>query len=157
MVNSRDKGAKGERDAAGYFRAFGPPWQDARRLVAAGWSNGSTSSPDRGDLTGLPGLCVQVKNMARRLEGKLLADVWAQTCAQARAAGDNPMPLILEKRTGCADVCRWWLWLNTDSYVRLVTGRWGWVAHPHLVRVELGDLVDDLRLYSLEKLPVDTH
>jgi len=160
MVDSRGKGIKGERDSAAYFRAFGHPWQDARRLVSTGWSNGSTSSPDRGDLTGLPGLCVQVKNMARRLEGKLMADVWHATKQQASIDGLGRMPLILEKRAGSADVGRWWLHLASYDHVRLVTGRVMWVPSSHLVRVELGDVVNDLRLYSLERssaMGVDTH
>lgn len=152
MVNSRNKSIKqGEQPAARYFRAQGPPWQDARRLVAAGWSNSVTESQDAGDLTGLPGLCVQVKALKKPLVGKALADVFAETERQAAACGSGVVPLILEKRAGTTDVGRWWLWLTSAVYVRLVTGRWAWLPEPHLVRVELGAVIGDLRSFSLEQ------
>lgn len=152
VINSRAKGIKGEQDLSRYLRSFGDPWLNARRLVSAGWSNGSTSQPDRGDLTGTPGLCVQSKNLARPLTGKLLADTWHEVRAQAVAVGvPDLVPLIVEKRTGAADPGRWWCWMSAADYIAVVAGRRMWVAAPHLVRVELGDVVNDLRIYSSER------
>lgn len=153
VVNSRTKGIQqGEQPAARYFKSQGPPWQDARRSVAAGWSNATTEFQDTGDLTGLPGLCVQVKALKKPLVGKELADVFAETERQAAASGPGVVPLILEKRAGTTDVGRWWLWLTSDVYVRLVTDRWVWLPEPHLVRVELGAVIGDLRSFSIEQV-----
>lgn len=151
MVDSRAKGATAEQHLAAYLRGHGDPWADARRSVAAGWSNGSTSSPDRGDLTGVPGLCVQVKNTKRAMVDKFLADTWREVRAQAEAAG-NLVPLLVEKRAGAADPGRWWLWMSASDYIAVVVGRRCFVAAPHLVRVELGDVIDDLKIFSRSRV-----
>lgn len=150
MINGRAKGAAAEQQLAKYLRALGPPWSDARRSVSAGWSNGSTSQPDRGDLTGTPGLCFQVKNTQRPLVDKYLADTWRAVRAQAQAAGEL-MPLIVEKRSGAADPGRWWLWIAANDYVLVVVGRPCFIVAPHLVRVELGDVVNDLKIFSASR------
>lgn len=152
MVNSRTKGIKGELDVVKYLRSF-PEWPTARRSVAAGWSNGTTEHQDEGDLVGTPGLCFQVKNLARPLTGKLLTETWRETVAQAMSG--NRHPIIIEKRAGCADVGRWWTHLSSRFYVELLTGSRQLVLTDHLVRVELGDIIGDLRMWSRER--VDTH
>lgn len=152
MVNSRAKGIKGELDVAGYLRSF-PEWPTARRSVAAGWSNGSTEHQDEGDLVGTPGLCFQVKNLARPLTGKMLIDTWRETAAQAFVG--NRHPIIVEKRVGSADVGRWWAHLSSRFYVELITGWRQFVPTEHLVRVELGDIIVSLRMWTREQ--VDTH
>lgn len=145
MVNSRAKGIKGERDVALYFRQF-PEWPKARRLVAAGWRNGSTEHQDEGDLAGVEPFCIQAKNLARPLTGQLLINTWRETCAQAVAG--NRHPIIIEKRAGSADVGRWWAHLSSRFYVALLLGREHLVFSDHLVRVELGDVIGDLRQWA---------
>lgn len=147
-INSRAKGLTAERAVANYLVAQGEPWLEARRSVATGWSTKSTEHLDEGDIAGTPGLCFQVKNLARPLSGKLLIDTWRETQDQARP--DTRVPLIIEKRAGSADVGRWWLHTGCRWYVRMVTGAWRWTGSPHLVRVEVGDVINDLRLYSIE-------
>ena len=149
-VNSRRKGLSAEQAAARYFVAAGCP--DARRSVAAGWRNGATSSPDRGDIDGVPGIGIQVKNLAKPLVGKALADVWVETCAQA----GGRRPLLLEKRAGAADVGRWYAWLSSGFYLELLTGRRQLVMYDHLVRVELGSIIGDLRIWIRTAQPIDT-
>lgn len=148
MVNGRTKGLTAERDLANYLKAQG--WPEARRSVVTG----TFARQDSGDIEGLPGLCVQVKNLATGLSGKLLHATWHQTQAQAeeltRQRGHWCAPLIVEKRAGSADPGRWWCHLSSRFYVRVITGRWMLVTNLHLVRVELGDIVTDLRLWSTE-------
>jgi hypothetical protein len=144
MVNSRAKGIRAEQAVARYFQAAG--CIEARRLVAAGWRNGATSAPDLGDVA-VDGLAVQVKNLAKPLVGKALSDVWADTMAQAAAGRDDRRPILIEKRTGTADVGRWWLWLASEFYLELLTGRTQLVLHDHLVRVELGSVIGDIRIW----------
>lgn len=143
-VNSRRKGITAEQDSVRYFVTHG---LNAYRVVATGVRNGDTVVLDRGDVA-FPGFAVQVKNTARPLSGKRLADVWRETCAQASAAGGEPM--LIEKRVGTANVGQWWLYLDNATYIRLVTGQWSWVAQHHLVRVEVGDVVNDIVLMSRE-------
>lgn len=153
MVNSRNKGLTAERAVANYLKDNGFP--DARRSVATGWSTANSQLPDRGDIDGVRGLAIQVKNLARRLEGKLLIDTWRATVAQAaemtRQTGAAHRPIIIEKRAGSADVGRWWLHTDTGILVRMLTGRWQWVGPNFcLVRVEVGDVINDLRIWSNE-------
>jgi hypothetical protein len=152
MVNSRAKGIGAEQAVARYFRdVAGCP--DARRSVAAGWRNGSTSSPDRGDIDGVPGLCVQVKNLARPLSGKLLDAVWDETRRQALVT--QSVGIVVEKRIGTTDVGRWWMHTSSVFYVEIVTGRPRFVPNFHLVRVELGAVIGDLMMWVRQH--VDTH
>lgn len=142
-INGAVKGKTAERDVANYLKAHGI--ETARRSV----STGTIHTPDRGDIDGVPGFAIQVKNLARRLEGKLLTDVWREAQAQAvalaaqtRAA--SACPVIIEKRAGTADVGRWWLHTDSGIYARMLTGRWQWVGPSfHLVRVEVGDVIGD--------------
>lgn len=164
MVNSRDIGAKAERDIANYFKSRGgPACHNARRLVATGWRNGSTDSPDQGDIAGVPGLCIQSKALAKPLAGKLLADTWSATQQQAAArtaeTRSRHQPIIIERRRGCADVGRWIAHLDARFYTELVTGRAQLVLHNHLLRVDLGDLMPDLRVWIGQHAasPLHTH
>lgn len=145
-INSRRKGINAEQVVARYLVARGLP--DARRSVATGWRNDSTEHADRGDIDGVAGFTIQVKNTAKPLTGQRLADVWRETLSQALPS--LSVPLLLEKRAGSADVGRWWLYLDSPTYVRLVTGEWRWTKDMHLVRVELRDVVDDIVLMSRE-------
>lgn len=147
MVNSRTKGLTAERAVANYFKVHVSP--DARRSVATGWSNGSTEHQDLGDIDGVPGLCLSVKNLARRLEGKLLADTWTEVCRQALP--NLYTAIIIEKRAGTTDVGKWWAHLSSSFYVELLTGRRQLVLNHHLVRVELGAIIDDLRLWCRDR------
>lgn len=155
-VNSRDIGAKGELSVAKYFREQGGPlcWA-ARRRVATGWRNEHTEFADHGDIAGVPGLCLQVKALARPLIGKLLTDTWVATVAQSAALslelGSPVRPMIIEKRRGTADVGQWWAHLAAPFYVELVTGHAQLVLRDHLVRVELGALMPDVRLWLFEQ------
>lgn len=145
-INSRRKGMTAEQDLARFLRGLGGPWADATRAVATGWRNGTTSHQDQGDIAGTPGLCWQVKNLASPLTGKALDDVWAQTRTQA---GVGRLPLLVERRTGAADPRRWWLWVSSVDYIAVVLGRPVFVpTGVHLVRVELGDVLDALWRHS---------
>lgn len=151
-VNGRTKGLTAERAVANYLKAQG--WPDAKRSVATGWSNGSTESGDIGDILGVPGFAVQVKNLKGGLTGKALDDVYQEALAQAvslaRITGRDSAAIIIEKRAGTADVGRWWAHLSNRVYLRALTGRWQFTTRHHLVRVQLGDVIGDLRLWSAE-------
>jgi hypothetical protein len=141
-INSRTKGLQAERDLANYLKANG--LTEARRSVVTG----SSTLADAGDIAGVPGFAIQVKNLARRLEGKLLADTWHAACRQALSmseqTGRHCSAMIVEKRTGSADVGRWWLHTSSVTYLRMVTGKNSWSGWgPHLVRVEVGDVIGD--------------
>jgi hypothetical protein len=103
----------------------------------------------------VPWLCLQVKALARPLTGKLLADTWVATYDQAEAlsldTGRRHYPVIIEKRAGAADVGRWYAHLSSGFYVEVVVGRPQLILQPHLVRVELGDLMPHIRMWLSEQ------
>lgn len=129
---------------AAYFRACG--MTSADRSVATGWNNGIRQSADAGDIKGIPGVCVQVKDWTGTgvLLDTRLASVLAETQAQCVAAG-AVYPVLIEKRRQCADVGKWFAWLPANVYVALITGT---DINPYLevhpIRVELRYIVHHL-------------
>lgn len=147
---NRDKGLKSERDVARYFRDAGIA--TAERRVVTGWHRTDRSDPDLGDIKGVPGICVQVKNYAKPLTGKLLEDAMNETMTQCLASGDA-LPLLIEKRTGHASPGEWWAWMPAHILGALLFGidpyrgeQHDWFTAP--VRIELQHISSHLVRFS---------
>lgn len=82
---SRDKGKRGERELASKLREYG---YDAHRGVQY---KGGADSPD---VTGLPGIHIEVK----RTERLSLYDALAQS---KHDAGENEMPVVVHRKNDC--------------------------------------------------------
>lgn len=82
---SRDKGKRGERELAGILRGYG---FDAKRGVQY------HGGPDSPDVTGLPGVHIEVK----RTEKLSLYDALAQSRADS---GPEEMPVVIHRRNDC--------------------------------------------------------
>lgn len=91
-MNSRQKGARGERELAKALRAYG---YDCRRGQQYCGSNGDA------DVVGLPGIHIECK----RVEKLNLYDAMAQSKADAR---ENEMPAVMHRKNNCE-------WLVTMS------------------------------------------
>jgi hypothetical protein len=149
-----DKGAKFERDIAGYLRLAG--LAAAERRVVTGWRRTDRSSPDLGDIKDLPGLCIQAKNVVesypRGLSGKALVDVMAETEAQREALG-AAIGLLVEKRLGRADPGLSWAHLPANVYLGLVGGLDPYsdalaeLTYP--IRTELHNITEALVRFSM--------
>jgi hypothetical protein len=85
MVNSRDKGARYERELAGKFREYG---YDARRGQQYSGANGDA------DVVGLPGLHIE----AKRREKMQLYDWMAQSVRDARP---GELPVVMHRASHC--------------------------------------------------------
>lgn len=146
---NRDKGLKAERDVAKYFRAAGA--LGVERSVSTGWDTGTRKLADVGDLKGLPGITVQIKNLAKTLAGKALTDAMAETETQ-RAASGEPLGLLVEKRAGHASPGEWWAHLPANIHAALIGGydpHTGPLAeHTYPVRTELCHITDHLVRFS---------
>jgi hypothetical protein len=144
-INSRDKGLTAERHLANWLVAQG--WPDARRSVATGWETKGRKQQDQGDIAGTPGLCFQLKNVARTPdEGSELKGWFADTEAQA---GPDRMPLLVVKRAGFSKPHDWWVWVRADWLVDITVG----IPHELVPerwwsRVQLGRLSTRLLRYS---------
>lgn len=82
---SRDKGKRGERELAGILRGYG---FDAKRGVQY------HGGPDSPDITGLPGVHIEVK----RTEKLSLYDALSQAKADS---GPDEMPVVMHRRNDC--------------------------------------------------------
>lgn len=85
MVNSRDKGARYERELAGIFREYG---YQARRGQQYSGANGDA------DVVGLPGLHIE----AKRRERMQLYDWMAQS---VRDAPSGEIPVVMHRANHC--------------------------------------------------------
>lgn len=99
---SRRKGADAERRVAAWFRHHG--WPDARRYLA-----GDGRQP--GDIDGVPGVCVEVKDCAKHAIPAWLRQVEA-------AAGAN-LPVLIVKERGNPNPGQWWAVMRLDRFADL--------------------------------------
>lgn len=147
---NRDKGLRAERDVAAYLRAAGIT--TAERSVSTGWHNGTRSLADCGDLKGTPGLCFQIKNLAKPLTDQALAGALQETAEQLKASR-QVIGLLIEKRHQCADVGKWHVWLRAEDYVGLVASLSPKTAQlmigpTYPIRVEMRHIIEELVLFS---------
>ena len=99
MVNSREKGARGERELAGVFRDYG---YEARRGQQYSGANGDA------DVVGLPGIHVECK----RVERLNLYDAIAQAKNDAR---EGEVPCVFHRR----DNCKWLVTMELDDWMNM--------------------------------------
>ena len=111
---NRDKGARAERAVGTWLRAHG--WPHAERAIATGHRSGERVRADHGDITGMPGIAVQVKDVATLDEPAKLGAALTDTDCQ-RLAAKADYGLLVQRRRGVADVGCWWAWLRFDADV----------------------------------------
>ena len=87
MVNSREKGARFERELAGRLREYG--YADARRTAQYCGSSGDAS-----DVVGLPGVHIEAKHC----EKMQLYDWVAQAKRDAAAGGTGALPAVFHRK-----------------------------------------------------------
>lgn len=102
---SRRKGVKAEADVAAWLRDHGYP--DARRYLS-----GDGRQP--GDIDGVPGVCLEVKNQERYS--------LAEWLAQAEAEAGPNLPVVVFKARGQVDPGRWFSVLRLEDLVVLLGG-----------------------------------
>jgi hypothetical protein len=102
-ATSRRKGATAEVAVVNWLRAHG--WPDARRYLA-----GDGRQP--GDVDGVPGLCLEVKNQQRHDIAGWLRQVEDE-------AGPN-LPVLIVKPRGETDPGRWWAVLRVEDLAGLL-------------------------------------
>jgi hypothetical protein len=133
-------GRDAENAVVAYLRAHG--WPEAERRAQRG-------SRDAGDLTGCPGLCVEVKGgeAAKNASDLLVADWLEETEKERVNAGADIGVLVLQRRgVGPANAGRWWAVMPVYQVVQLVYGRCT-PDPPYVVpvRMHLAAAVDLLR------------
>lgn len=99
-MNSRQKGARGERELANYLRERG--FEEARR------GQQFSGSPDSPDVKGLPGLHIE----AKRVERLNFYDAYAQA---ERDSGEGEIPTVMQRR----DRGKWMAYLSLDDFLEM--------------------------------------
>lgn len=98
-MNSRQKGASGERELAKVLRSHG---FETRRGQQYCGSNGDA------DVVGLPGVHIECK----RVERLNLEDAMAQSGADAR---EGEIPVVMHRKNNC----KWLVTLSLDDFMTL--------------------------------------
>jgi len=144
-INGRDKGLNAERQLANWL--VGRGWPDARRSVATGWRTKDREHQDQGDITGTPGLCFQLKNVADPPDETAELARWISETGEQ--AGPDRVPLLVVKRAGRADPGDWHLWIRASWLIELQVGMpHDLTAAGYWVRVQLDRVADRLLAYS---------
>lgn len=99
MANSRDKGARGERELANKLKDYG---YDCRRGQQFCGANGDA------DVVGLPGIHIECK----RVEKLNLYDAMAQSKHDARS---GEIPAVMHRKNNC----EWLVSLSLDDFMTL--------------------------------------
>lgn len=133
-------GTKAESAVVRYLQAHGWPSAERRRL---------RGRLDAGDITGVPGLCIEVKggDAAKNASDLLVAD-WLEETEQERInAGADIGVLVLQRRgVGAANAGRWWAVIDAAWIARLLVGDFHIIPEPTPpVRLLLADAVRLLR------------
>ncbi|MCI9641238.1 MAG: hypothetical protein HFJ98_00360 [Eubacterium sp.] len=98
-MNSRQKGARGERELATVLKAYG---YDCRRGQQYCGANGDA------DVVGLPGIHIECK----RVEKLNLYDAMAQSKADAR---ENEMPVVMHRKNNCD----WLVTMSLEDWIKI--------------------------------------
>lgn len=136
-------GTAAETAVTRYLTANGFPHAERRALRGV---------QDAGDITGIPGLCIEVKggDAARNASDAQIETWLADTDRERLAAGADIGILILQRRgVGPASAGRWWAILPLcdvlEAAVTAVDGQGVWRTYDTPVRMLLADAVQLLR------------
>lgn len=103
-MNSRAKGAEGERELAGHLRNYG--YVGARRGQQYSGANGDA------DVVGLPNVHIECK----RVERLNIQDAYDQSKRDARL---HEIPVVMHRKNHC----NWLVTLSLDDFIRMY-GDW---------------------------------
>lgn len=101
-MNSRQKGARGERELAGILRSYG---YDTRRGQQYCGANGDA------DVVGLPGVHIECK----RVEHLNLYDAMAQAKHDKK---EDELPAVFHRKNDC----KWLVTMELDDWMRIFNG-----------------------------------
>lgn len=106
MSASKAKGSAAERSVVTFLRDNGFPYAE-RRLAGA--------AEDRGDIAGIPGVVVEVKNHARTELG-----AWVDEAIVEQANDGADYGVVVHKRRGKGDAAEWYATLTVAQLARLL-------------------------------------
>lgn len=106
MVNpSKAKGTAAESAVVNYLREW---WPHAERRALAG-------SADKGDVTGIPSVVIEIKNAA-----KLAFGPWLKEAEVERINAKASLGVVWAKRRGKTDPADWFVVMDGRTFTRLL-------------------------------------
>lgn len=105
-INSRDKGARFEREIAGKLREYG---YETRRSAQYCGNTGEAA-----DVVGLPGIHIECKHV----EKMALYDWMAQAIRDTNAAGNGEIPVVIHKKNRAETLVT----LRFDDFMKIYRG-----------------------------------
>lgn len=105
MSASKRKGTAAESAVVAWLQAHGFPYAERRALA------GNT---DRGDIAGIPGVALEVKNVARMA----LAE-WVDEARKEGANAKAPVWAVVHKRKGKGSPGEWYVTTDLATFARL--------------------------------------
>jgi hypothetical protein len=103
---SKRKGSQAERDVVKFLQVKG--WIYAERRLA-----GDTN--DRGDVAGVNGVCIEIKNQAKMNLGGWIKELLVEIINAKANTG-----VIIHKRKGKSNVGEWYATMTVDIYLDLL-------------------------------------
>ncbi len=150
--SSLDVGKDTERRVAEYLRRRG--LAGVERAVRTGFRTRERSVADTGDLTGWPGVCVQVKSLRPATAVERAVRGWLRETEDQRAASGASVGLLVVRRWGTTDVGEWWAFLDLASLVGMAEPMAPLARMARRpVRLELSDLVDLMQTWGWAPCP----
>jgi Holliday junction resolvase len=106
MNKAKVKGTAAESAVVGYLHANGFPFAERRALAGAG---------DKGDIAGIPGVVIEVKNCA---EQKLAA--WLDETEVEKRTAAATIGVAWFKRRGKSDPGQWFVLMTGQQFVEMI-------------------------------------
>lgn len=106
MNRSKIKGTRAETAVVNYLQAQGWPYAERRAL---------SGSQDRGDVAGLPGVVIEVKDCKRDELGS-----WVDEALVELANDSADIGVVWHKRRGTTDPARWFVTLTGEQFAMLL-------------------------------------
>ena len=115
MSASKAKGTAGETSVVRFLQANGYPHAERRALAGA---------QDRGDVAGIPGLCIEVKNAAAMKLAQWVDEAEREAAPTGlRHAPGSDVPVVWHKRRGRGSPGDWYVTMDGWAFLALLE-RW---------------------------------
>jgi hypothetical protein len=114
-ATAKAKGRATENQAVNWLRENGYPYAERRHLAG---------EHDLGDITGMPGICVEVKSAAQWAPVR-----WLRETREEMKNSRSPIGFVMARPKGGTNVDDWIIMMHPDTLLSLLTDA-GWRSQP---------------------------
>lgn len=146
-------GKETEQLVARYLRSRG--LEGVERAVRTGFRTRDRAVADSGDLTGWPGVCVQVKSLRPHNAAERQTRTWLAETEEQRVQSGASVGLLVVRRWGTTNAGEWWCFVQLGTLLHLAAEAAGRMV-PSMpqtvreapVRLELSDAVTMMQTWG---------